>query len=150
MDFFFLKKNVQSSFSLSFFFLLGMIPCQLIPTEHFQFGNKQSVDHSHLYSRQQAWAKHSPWILPWKVLPVIWSSSTLQQGWKFSEFLAFSCGLGSWSTSWKLIMPWNLPVKGSITLLLWQTCKLRHWKAHGGKEGTRRADIESPAWSTRS
>lgn len=29
-------------------------------------------------------------------------------------------------------------------------CKLRHWKAQGSKERTRSANLESPAWSTRS
>lgn len=46
-------------FFFSFSPFLGMIPCQLIPTKYFQFGNKQSVCPSHLYSRQHAWAKHA-------------------------------------------------------------------------------------------
>lgn len=107
---------------------------------------QQAVSQSFTFVLKTAGAGTPHLNFPLKSAPLTWGSSTWEQGWGFKESKAFSLHLGSWSTSWKLIMLWNLPVRRSMILLLWQMCKLRHQKAHRGRgELTRNLLFGPPA-----
>lgn len=126
---------MQSSFSLSFFFSSRNDTMPVNPYRTFPVW-QQAVSWSFTFVLKTAGLGkiRLNWTLPSALL-----STTQQhrpQGWEFRLYVAFAFRLGSWSTSWKLIVPWNLPVKRSLSLPLWQMCKLRRWEAHGGKEKT--------------